>query len=64
MARRGDLVRIEEVDSSAVSNAADPDNYLYDSGGLLPNPHAILAGPTFQAWVDAGEREPESSVVS
>jgi uncharacterized protein YbjT (DUF2867 family) len=59
-AHRGDPVQIEEVDSSAVSDAGDPDNCLYESGGLLPGPHATLAGPTFQEWVEAGEREPGS----
>jgi hypothetical protein len=42
----------------AVSDPADPDRELNESGGLLPSPHAIVAGPTFQQWLDAGEREP------
>ena len=47
-ARRGDPVKIE-----GVSNPADPDGELYESGALLPSPHAILAGPTFEEWLDA-----------
>jgi uncharacterized protein YbjT (DUF2867 family) len=42
----GDPVRIE-----GVSNPADPDRDLYESGALLPGPEAILAGPTFEAWL-------------
>jgi len=45
-ARRGDGVRIE-----GVSDPADPDHDLYLNGGLLPSPHATLAGPTFEAWL-------------
>jgi uncharacterized protein YbjT (DUF2867 family) len=47
-ARRGDLVRIE-----GVSDPADPDHALYQSGALLPGPGATLAGPTFDEWLDA-----------
>jgi uncharacterized protein YbjT (DUF2867 family) len=47
-ARRGDPVKIE-----AVSNPADPDDALNENGGLLPSPHATLAGPTFAAWLEA-----------
>src|SRR5947208_1586127 len=43
---RGEQVRIE-----GVSNPVDPDNALYESGALLPGPHAILAGPTFEEWL-------------
>jgi uncharacterized protein YbjT (DUF2867 family) len=46
-ARRGDPVKIE-----AVSNPADPDDALNSNGGLLPGPHATLAGPTFAAWLE------------
>jgi len=48
VARRGDPVKIE-----GVSNPADPDHDLYEAGGLLPGPDAILAGPTFEEWLDA-----------
>jgi uncharacterized protein YbjT (DUF2867 family) len=47
-ARRGDSVRIEEV-----SDPDDPEQALYASGGLLPGPHAVLAGPTFEQWLDS-----------
>ena len=47
-AKRGDPVKIE-----AVSNPADPDDALNSNGGLLPGPHATLAGPTFAEWLDA-----------
>jgi uncharacterized protein YbjT (DUF2867 family) len=47
--RRGETVKIE-----AVSNPADPDDTLNTDGGLLPGPHATLAGPTFAEWLDAG----------
>ena len=46
--RRGDRVRIE-----GVTNTADPDHALYEAGALLPGPHAILAGPTFEKWLDS-----------
>jgi len=52
-ARRGDPVRIE-----GVSDPADPDRDLYETGALLPGPDATLAGPTFEEWLDAGEHEP------
>jgi uncharacterized protein YbjT (DUF2867 family) len=48
VARRGDPVRIE-----GVSNPADPDRDVFEQGGLLPGPHAILAGPTFEEWLNA-----------
>jgi hypothetical protein len=47
-AKRGENVKIE-----AVSNPADPDDALNSNGGLLPSPHATLAGPTFADWLDA-----------
>jgi uncharacterized protein YbjT (DUF2867 family) len=46
--RRGEEVKIE-----AVSNPADPDDVLNTNGGLLPGPHATLAGPTFAEWLEA-----------
>ena len=51
-ARRGDSVRIE-----AVSDPNDPEQALYASGGLLPGPHAVLAGPTFEQWLDSTASE-------
>jgi uncharacterized protein YbjT (DUF2867 family) len=47
-ARRGDPVRIE-----VVSDPDDPEQALFASGGLLPGPDAVLAGPTFEEWLDS-----------
>ena len=46
--RRGDTTRI-----AGVRNPDDPDNALYEQGALLPGPHATLAGPTFEEWLEA-----------
>jgi uncharacterized protein YbjT (DUF2867 family) len=46
--RRGDPVRIE-----GVSDPADPDRDLYETGALLPGPDATLAGPAFEEWLDS-----------
>ena len=48
VARTDDALTIE-----GVSDPADPDRELYESGALLPGPDAILAGPTFEEWLDA-----------
>jgi uncharacterized protein YbjT (DUF2867 family) len=48
-ARRGDPVRIEER-----SDPDDPDRKINENGGLLPGPDAILAGPTFEEWLESG----------
>ncbi|HEX2037201.1 MAG TPA: NAD(P)H-binding protein [Chloroflexota bacterium] len=48
VARRGDPVRVE-----GVSDPSDPNTEIYESGGLLPGPHATLAGPTFEEWLDS-----------
>jgi uncharacterized protein YbjT (DUF2867 family) len=47
-ARRGGPVRAE-----AVVDPADPDRDLYEQGALLPGPHATLAGPTFEEWLES-----------
>lgn len=49
VSRQGGGLRVEEV-----SDPADPDSELLESGGLLPGPDATLAGPTFEEWLDAG----------
>jgi uncharacterized protein YbjT (DUF2867 family) len=49
-AHRGDATRIE-----LEGDTANPDAELSASGGLLPGPSAILAGPTFAQWLDAAE---------
>jgi uncharacterized protein YbjT (DUF2867 family) len=46
--RRGDSTRIE-----AVSDPDDPEQALWASGALLPGPDAVLAGPTFEQWLDS-----------
>jgi len=47
-ARRGDTRRIE-----GVSNPADPDRHVYETRAVLPGPHATLAGPTFEEWLNS-----------
>jgi uncharacterized protein YbjT (DUF2867 family) len=51
-ARRGDPARVEEV-----SEQSDPDAELLANGALLPGPNAVLAGPTFEEWLDS-DNEP------
>jgi uncharacterized protein YbjT (DUF2867 family) len=46
--RRGAPLSVE-----AVGDPDDPDQRLYETGGLLPSPHAKLAGPTFEEWLAA-----------
>jgi uncharacterized protein YbjT (DUF2867 family) len=47
-ARRGSPARVEET-----SDPDDPDRNLFVGDGLLPGPHAKLAGPTFEGWLDS-----------
>jgi uncharacterized protein YbjT (DUF2867 family) len=47
-ARRGDSARVE-----AVSDPDDPEQAIWASGALLPGPEAVLAGPTFEQWLDS-----------
>ena len=47
VARRGNNVEVV-----GVSDPNNPDRELQESGGLLPSPHAQLAGPTFEEWLD------------
>jgi uncharacterized protein YbjT (DUF2867 family) len=46
--RRGDPVRIE-----GVHDPNDPEHQVFANGSLLPGPDAILAGPTFEAWLES-----------
>jgi hypothetical protein len=46
--RRGHPLRIE-----GAINPTDPDHELNENGALLPGPGAILAGPTFEEWLDS-----------
>jgi uncharacterized protein YbjT (DUF2867 family) len=47
-ARRGSPAQVEEI-----SDPDDPDRDLLAGDGLLPGPHAKLAGPTFEEWLDS-----------
>ena len=42
----------EQVKIEAVSHPDDPDDVLGENGGLLPGPHATLAGPAFAVWLE------------
>ena len=55
VARRGEQLRIE-----GVADASDPDRDLYESGALLPSPHAVLGGPTFAEWLETNGMEKSS----
>ena len=46
-AKRGDALRIESG-----GDPSDPDSGRFANGALLPGPDAVLAGPTFEAWLD------------
>jgi NAD(P)H-binding len=50
VARRGSPLRIR-----GVSDPNDPDDVVWTDGSLLPNPHATLAGPTFETWLDTDD---------
>ena len=50
MAHRGDARRIE-----GASDPTNPDDALSESGALLPNAHATLAGPTFAEWLETAQ---------
>jgi hypothetical protein len=50
-ARRGDPVQVRAApDDNAHGRAAA-------TGALLPGPNTSIIGPTFEQWLDAGERE-------
>jgi uncharacterized protein YbjT (DUF2867 family) len=46
--RRGSPAQVEET-----SDPNEPDRDLYAGDGLLPGPHATLAGPTFEQWLES-----------
>lgn len=46
-ARLGKPSRVEEI-----VDTEDPNHELQAAGALLPGPNAILAGPTFDEWLD------------
>ncbi|MDQ2883841.1 MAG: SDR family oxidoreductase [Actinomycetota bacterium] len=54
-ARRADPVQVQGFREDS------PDAAAVATGALLPGPHAVLTGPTFQQWLDAGEQVPSPS---
>jgi uncharacterized protein YbjT (DUF2867 family) len=46
--RRGEPIRIE-----GATDPTDPDGDLHEQDALLPGPHAILAGPAFEEWLES-----------
>jgi uncharacterized protein YbjT (DUF2867 family) len=58
-ARLGGPAQVEET-----TDPDDPDRDLFAGDGLLPGPHAKLAGPTFEAWLAAGETDAREVMVS
>jgi RmlD substrate binding domain len=50
VARRGTSLRIQ-----GVTDPSDPDDKIWEDGRLLANPHATVAGPTFEAWLDSDD---------
>lgn len=53
VARSGLHLRVQDV-----SDPDDPDDKIWEDGSLLPQPHAMLAGPTFEAWLDSDDANP------
>ena len=51
-ARRVEPLEVQELPDDTADGRASR------SGALLPGPHAAIAGPTFQQWLDAGEKDP------
>jgi uncharacterized protein YbjT (DUF2867 family) len=54
-ARRGAPKRVEEA-----GEPDDPDRELFATDALLPRPHAVLGGPTFEEWLNGGKGEPSA----
>jgi uncharacterized protein YbjT (DUF2867 family) len=48
--RRGDPVQVEGMSGFGPD---DPSAELYETGAALPGPDAVLAGPTFEEWLDS-----------
>src|SRR5436190_1946402 len=55
-ARRGEPLEVRELPDDSADGRASR------SGALLPGPGATITGPTFQQWLDAGERDPMDPV--
>jgi uncharacterized protein YbjT (DUF2867 family) len=53
-ARGGSGARVERV-----TDPDDPDAELYASGGALPGPGAMLAGPSFEEWLESAHLDPQ-----
>jgi hypothetical protein len=53
VARRGSSLGISSLRIVGVTDLNDPDDKIWEDGSLLPSPHAALAGPTFEAWLDS-----------
>jgi uncharacterized protein YbjT (DUF2867 family) len=56
-ARRGGGLQVQ-----GVSDPDNPEHQLFKSGALLPGPHATLAGPTFEEWLDGGNHRRAAGV--
>jgi uncharacterized protein YbjT (DUF2867 family) len=50
-ASRGDSVEIRETRGGLLADPDGPDAAAYAEGAALPNPGAMLAGPSFEEWV-------------
>ena len=52
-ASRGDAVEVRESRGGLLAQPGDPDAAAYAEGAALPNPGAMLAGPSFAEWLKA-----------
>jgi uncharacterized protein YbjT (DUF2867 family) len=52
-ASRGDSIEIHESRGGLLAEPDGPDATAYAEGAALPNPGAKLAGPSFEAWLNA-----------
>jgi uncharacterized protein YbjT (DUF2867 family) len=59
VARRGTSLRIQ-----GVTDPSDPDDKIFEDGSLLANPHATLAGPTFETWLASDDANTTTVPVS
>jgi uncharacterized protein YbjT (DUF2867 family) len=50
-ATRGESIEIRESRGGLLAQPGDPDADAYAEGGVLPNPGARLAGPSFEEWL-------------
>ena len=54
-ARQGEALDVRELPDDSADGRATR------NGALLPGPDARITGPTFQQWLDAGERDPSGT---